>query len=514
MRRFLFVAAFLGLFFGSSQVSNAQAIRTGPEANEYLFIFYAIDDMMREFRLDQIEMIRANSEATVYADRIGALLAKRRLILNSFRRHAEITKLDKQGYDAIEETNNFLRTVGAYYEKLKAAQDHYDLGFRQIQAKLFTDAELREKLLQSFIDAESFYLNNVGSTAAGRRLSDDTLRGITRSLKRRAVAEYQLSKTKQKLAEDVHKACLKYEEENRPALEAKIEGIHREFATDYEEQYKQAVQNITGKFRPLAGKMGISEAQVIMIASRKDFDWARDGADRTKDPFRYISAARKMKVETSEDAKNAHEFSRECLKAIELIPSGDSRDSSEVFFYYRGLLCGWAATLATKAAAIQIGSDSLDKAYRYPAEAAATALYAWNRYKSYDKSMAFSRQHVVINTVYAMAYQGKVQEALKFAKDASGERIDDPNYWYVLARLCGVYKFGNTKNIESFYEQGTQHMREAMLLGFTGVEEAKIHPDFDSMRKNSKIAAKLNNAMFEPDNLFKLTKVSEGAKKN
>ena len=39
-------------------------------------------------------------------------------------------------------------------------------------------------------------------------------------MKRRAVADYQLSKTKQKLAEDVHRECLKYEKEHRPALEA------------------------------------------------------------------------------------------------------------------------------------------------------------------------------------------------------------------------------------------------------------------------------------------------------
>ena len=53
-------------------------------------------------------------------------------------------------------------------------------------------------------------------------------------------------------------------------------------------------------------------------------------------------------------------------------------------------------------------------------------------------------------------------------------------------------------------------MREAMLLGFTGVEEAKLQPDFDKIRKNPKLATKLNQAMFEPDNLFKLTKVESG----
>jgi hypothetical protein len=512
MPRILFASAFIYLFLGSGDACRAQAIRTGPEANEYLFIFYAIDDMTREFTLKEIEGIKRNSEAPVYADRIGALYAKRRLILNSFRRHAEIIKLDKQCYDGMEAANGLLKHVATYHEKLKEAQNTYDLGFRSIQAKLFTDAELKDKMLQSIVDAEAYYLDRIGSTAATKK-SDYTLRGITASMKRQAVADYKVAKNKQKLAEDTHKACLKYETENRPTLEAKIDSIHREFANDYESASQVACQNIAAKFKPLATKMGLSESQVVLIAAQKDFDWSKDGKDRMKDPFRLISQARKMKVETTEDAKAAHEFSRECLRAIEWIPSGDSRDSSEVFFYYRGLLCGWAATLATKAAAIQISSESLDKAYRYPAEAAATAREAWNRYKSYEKSGAFSRSHIVVNTVYANAYQGRVQEALKIAKDYSGERIDDPNYYYILARLCSVYKFGNKTNIESFYDQGTKHMRDAMELGFTNVEEAKIHPDFINMRNNPKIASKLNQAMFEPDNLFKITKVSAAAKK-
>ena len=44
--------------------------------------------------------------------------------------------------------------------------------------------------------------------APNRRKSDATMYGITRSLKRRAVADYQVAKNKQKLAEDVHKAMI------------------------------------------------------------------------------------------------------------------------------------------------------------------------------------------------------------------------------------------------------------------------------------------------------------------
>jgi hypothetical protein len=331
-------------------------------------------------------------------------------------------------------------------------------------------------------------------------------------MKRRAVGEYKLEKNRQKLAEDVHAACLKYEAEHRPALEAKIDSIHQEFARDYPDVRQKACVAIAEKFRPLAGKMGVSESQVVLNAAKKDFDWSKDGS-REKDPFRLIAQARTMKVDSSEDARKAHEFARACLKALEWIPAGDSRDTSEVFFYYRGLLCGWAGTLATRAAAIQIGTDSLEKCYRYPADSAGTALYAWSKYKSYERSGAFSKAYALMNNVYAHAYAGKVQEALKLAKDSAGERVDDPNYFYVLARLSSVYKFGNAKHMEAVQDQGTQYMREAMLLGFTGVEEAKIHPDFDNMRKNPKIASKLNNAMFEPDNLFKLTKLDRMAKK-
>jgi len=196
---------------------------------------------------------------------------------------------------------------------------------------------------------------------------------------------------------------------------------------------------------------------------------------------------------------------------MEYVPLGDARDTTEVFFYYRGLLSGWAGTLSAKAAAIQLGSEGLDKAF--PNATASTALYAWSLYKAYEKSNAFPRSHMVANYVAAHAYSGKIQEALKLARDNAGERIEDPNYWYLLTRLCGVYKYGSKANIESFYDQGTYHMREAMLLGFTGVDEAKIHPDLDNMRKNPRIASKLNNAMFEPDNLFKLTKLSNDAKR-
>ena len=56
-------------------------------------------------------------------------------------------------------------------------------------------------------------------------------------------------------------------------------------------------------------------------------------------------------------------------------------------------------------------------------------------------------------------------------------------------------------------------MRDAMELGFTNVEEARNHPDFFNMRNNPKIATKLNQAMFEPDNLFKITRVNAAAKK-
>jgi hypothetical protein len=506
MRCVLFATGFIGLFLGSNQVAKAQAIRTGPEANKYLFMFYAIDDMVREFKLAEIESIKKNSDATIYADRLGAIYTTRRMILNSFRRHAEIIKLDKGCYDGIEGANALLKHVGDYYTKLKEAQNHYDLGFRQIQAKLFSDAELRDKLLQSFVDAESYYLRNM----EGRKRSHE-LRGITRSMKRRAVGEYQLAKNKQKLAEDVHAACLKYEAENRPALEGKIDSIHQEFAQTYEATHKKACQDIESKFKPMASKMGVSEAHVYLIAARKDFDWAKDGQDRPKDPFRLIAAARKTTIETNAEAKAAHEFARECLKSIEWIPEGDLRDTTEVFFYYRGLLCGWAATLATRAAEIDHGSESLAKAT--PNEVANTATYAWKTYKSYERSGAFPKSHYIVNNVLAKAFAGQGQDALIFAKDNAGERVDDPRYWYTLARLCGIYKYGAKRDIENQYDLAAQFMREAMLLGFTGVEEAKISPDFDKVRSNPKFATKLNQAMFEPDNLFRLTKLSQAARK-
>ena len=65
-------------------------------------------------------------------------------------------------------------------------------------------------------------------------------------------------------------------------------------------------------------------------------------------------------------ASDAAVRAADCLKAIELIPIGDARDTTEVFFYYRGLMSGWAGTLATRAAAIQLGSDSFEKAHRAP----------------------------------------------------------------------------------------------------------------------------------------------------
>ena len=507
MRPVFFAATFVGLFLASNPNASAQGGRVGPEPNKYLFMFYAIDDMTREFKLDEIAAIKKNSEATVYADRIGTLYTKRKMILNSFRRHAENIKLDQQCYDGIEEANSLLKHVGAYHEKLKEAQSTYDLGFRSIQAKLFTDAELREKMLQSSVNAESYYLSNM----EGRQKSEAALYGVTRSMKRLAVADYKLDKNKQKLAEDVHAACLKYETENRPALEAKIDSIHREFATEYPRQYKEACQTIESKFKPLAGKMEVSQLQVFMISLRSDFDWSKDGTERPRDPFRLISAARKTKIETASEAKAAHEFARECLRALEWVPLGDPRDTTEVFFYYRGLLSGWAGTLSTKAAAIQLGSEGLDKAF--PNAIASTALSAWNLYKAYEKSAAFPRTHTIASHVAAYAYSGRIQDGYKLAKDSAGERVDDPNYWYLLARMCGVYKYGSKANIETYYEEGTLFMRRAMELGFTGVDEAKLHSDLYNMRQNPRIASKLNTAMYEPDNLFKLTRVSSAAKK-
>jgi hypothetical protein len=511
MRFVLFVAAALGFLVASEGAASAQTFRTGPEANKYLFMFYAIDDMTREFSLPEIEAIKKNSEPMVYADRIGAIYTRRNMILNSFRRHAEIIKLDPQLPEAIEVANDMLRPVGAYYEKLKEAQNHYDLGFRQIQAKLFTDAELKEKLLNKFIDAESYYLSVVD--APNRRKSEYTMRGILSSLKRRAVAEYRLAKTKQKLAEDVHAACLKYEAEHRPELEAKINSIHTEFAADYEGKHKDACDAIVAKFKPLAPKMGVSQADVWLIAGRKDFSWDKEGKDRTKDPFRYLAAARAMKMETTGEARKGHEFASEMIKAIELIPSGDPRDTTEVFFYYRGLMSGWAGTLATRAAAIQLGTDSFEKAHRAPPSASSTATYAWGCYKQYEKSGAFPRPHYIANYVYALAYAGKGQEALKVAKDAAGDRVEEPNYWYTLARLCSINKAGTKKEIEKIREEGINFMREAMLLGFTGSEEAKIQPDLENLRTDPKLKGKLDNAMFEPDNLFKLMKVERAARK-
>src|SRR5262245_65281669 len=79
MRYVLFAIGFIGLFAGSSQPARAQAIRTGPEANEYLFAFYALDDLVREFDLEQIESIKKKAEFQFYAHRFGALYQKRRL---------------------------------------------------------------------------------------------------------------------------------------------------------------------------------------------------------------------------------------------------------------------------------------------------------------------------------------------------------------------------------------------------------------------------------------------------
>ena len=506
MRSVLLAAAGVVGLFISGQSANAQSFRTGPEANKYLFMFYAIDDMAREFSLPEIEAIKKNSDATVYADRIGAILTKRRMILDSFRRHSEKIKLDQKCYDGIQEANGLLKHIIDYYTKLKDAQNSYDLGFRKIQAKMFSDAELRDKLIESFIDAENYYLKRM----EGRR-SEYALRGIMHSMKRKAVSEYNLAKNKQKLAEDVHAACLAYEKANKPTLQAKIDSIHSDFVRDYEGAHKKACVDIEAKFKPLAEKIDVSEAQVYMIANRPGFDWAKDGKDRPKDPFRYISAARVTKIESAADAKKAHEFARECLKAIELIPIGDLRDTTEVFHYYRGLLSGWAATLATRAAEIHHGTESLAKAY--PNDINATAVYGWSCYKAYERSNAFPRAHYVVNNVIALAYNGRTQDALKFVKENAGERIDDPNYYYVVARLCSIYKWGSKKDQENYFDAATKYMREAMLLGFTGVAEAKQHPDFDNVRKNPKIAEKMNQAMFEPDNLFKLAKLEEASRK-
>src|SRR5260370_19702797 len=109
MRASRFAIAFVGLFVSSGQTARAQAIRTGPEANKYLFMFYAIDDMTSEFKLGEIETMKKNSEPMIYADRVGALYTKRRMILNSFRRHADIIKLDKSCYDGIEAANDLLK---------------------------------------------------------------------------------------------------------------------------------------------------------------------------------------------------------------------------------------------------------------------------------------------------------------------------------------------------------------------------------------------------------------------
>ena len=83
---------------------------------------------------------------------------------------------------------------------------------------------------------------------------------------------------------------------------------------------------------------------------------------------------------------------------------------------------------------------------------------------------------------------------------------------YLLAQARDDGYFGHAHG-KGMYDQGTGYMREAMLLGFTGVEEAKQHPDFHKMRQNSRIAAKLDQAMFEPDNLFKLTKLDKMSRK-
>lgn len=511
MRRVLFAVAFVGLVVGFAPAAHAQTFRTGPEANKYLFMFYAIDEMTREFSLPEIEAIRKNSEPMVYADRVGALYAKRRMILNSFRRHAEIIKLDKEVLDAVESANDLLKPVEEYHKKLRGAQNQYDLGFRSIQTKLFTDAELDAKLLQKFVDAESYYLSVVDDPK--RRKSEYQMRGILNSLKRRAVAEYKLDKRKQQLAEDLHGACLKYETEHRPELEAKLESIHREFVADYGKKHTDACATITARFKPLAGKLGVSQADVYMISARPGFDWDTDGKSRTKDPFRYLAKARTMKIESNSDATRAHEFARECLKSLELIPLGSARDTTEVFFYYRGLLSGWAATLSTRAAAVQMGTESLSKAYRNPPEGAGTAIYAWGVYKPYENAGAFPKAHSVMHNVYAHAYAGKVQEALILAHKAAGERIEEPNYWYTLARLGGIYKYGSKTNIRKYQEEAITNMREAMLLGFTDVEEAKIQPDFENLRADRALAAKLNQAMYEPDNLFKLAKVERDARK-
>jgi hypothetical protein len=510
MRYFLTAVLLTGVALPSAR---AQALRTGEEANEYRFAFYALDDLVREFSPDNIDAIKNQRADQFYADRFGALFHKRRLVVNQLQRRADVMKQDRNLHGAIDQAQVLMKHLGAYQAKLREAQDEYDLGFRKIQAKLFTDAELKDKLIQSFIDAEQVYIDKVGSTAPGGVMSERRLRGLTYSLKRRAVAEYQLAKNRQKLAEDVHAACLKYEAENRPALEAKTDSIHREFMQDYDQVRQKACAAVEAKFKLLAPKMGLSTDQVVLTAGKKDFDWAKHSTGREKDPFRLIAQARQMKIETSEEARQAHQFSQECLKALEWIPAGDPRDTSEVFFYYRGLLCGWAGTLATRAAAIQIGTDSLAKCERNPAEAAETAWFAWRSYRPYEKAGAFPKSHYIVNNVYAHAYRGRIQDALKIAKDSAGERIADPNYFYILSRLCSIYKWGNSRHIEGMYEEGVAHMREAMLLGFTGVEEAKQHPDFTAMRNNSKFAAKLNQAMFEPDNLFKLTKLEKLTRK-
>jgi hypothetical protein len=81
------------------------------------------------------------------------------------------------------------------------------------------------------------------------------------------------------------------------------------------------------------------------------------------------------------------------------------------------------------------------------------------------------------NVVLAYAYAGQVAEAYRFARAATATKLtfQDPEFWYVAARLCSMVR--DQKN-------GFYCLEQAQRLGFTGVDAAKVIPDLHFLRQS------------------------------
>lgn len=446
-------------------VTQPKSDRLDPD--ERLFLVYAIEDLYRETAIAEKDMVFASSF------RIRAFRTQQLYLVDKLRLHIEKKKLDAEFRTMFDEYRKLIDRIDGLAKSIEAREDEYMEFLVKLRAKFVKEDTYRT--LKS--RAESMRTAAEAGIRVGGGLFatpfDMLMGGLFAGMTTQAAADLELAVERDKALQKLKEEADAYEMKNRPILLNDIAGINRTFFEEFNRLRDSSIREAKGSVAELAKRN-------TWTREASDFDPDRRSADRKKesrplDPFRTKQViAESITRDSPPDAALLEANARAALAAVELIPAGTEKTTSEIYRHYRAQFCALAGRQANLSAALKIGTAGFSGAKQAPVDVAKVGVAAWERYLKYDVTQD-DRGVVLHSRAVALAYAGKSSESYTAMYRASFKQSGSPEFWYDAARICSI---NNNPKL------GIVCLEKAVFLGFKNLNEVRNSPDLVPLRKD------------------------------